>query len=94
MMEDHKKGIFHPGRIWISDSRYYENKGNFRKEVDTYSLARRDSDGTWYCNTCNKVAETEHKNPLCHVCSDWNGCGKDCTLSKVYCSQCGKFLIY
>lgn len=92
MMDDHQKGIFHKGRISISDSRYYDNKGDFRLEVDTYSMARKDSDGTWYCNTCNIPAETEHNNPECHTCSDWGSCGRDCTLSKVYCSRCEKFL--
>ncbi len=92
MMEDHQKGIFHHGIVWISDCRYYVNKGEFRLEVDIYRLYRNRSDGTWYCNTCNLPAETEHNNPECHVCADWGSCGRDCTLSKVYCSHCGKSL--
>ena len=93
MMEDHQKGIFHPGRIWISDNCYYENKGDFRYEVDTYRQALKESDGIWYCNICNLPAETEHNNPECHRCADWGSCGKDCTLSKVYCSHCKKSLV-
>ena len=90
MREDHQKGIFHPGKIWITDSKYYVNKGDFRLEVDAYAQARKESDGTWFCNICNILAKTEHNNPECHRCSDWGGCGTDCTLSKVYCIKCGK----
>jgi hypothetical protein len=93
MMEDYKKGIFHPGKIWISNSRYYVNKGDFRLEVDAYSQAVKRSDGSWVCNSCNIPAETEHNNPECHRCSYWDGCGTDCTLSKVYCIECEKELI-
>ena len=55
---------------------------------------------TWYkdraeyasyfeCRTCGRVALEEHNNPECHLCEDWNGCGRDCTLSRVYCPECG-----
>jgi len=93
MMEDYQKRVFHKGIVSISDTKYYDNRGDFRLEVDTYAQARRDSDGTWYCNTCNIPAETEHNNPECHRCSDWSPCGTDCTLSRVFCSRCGKELI-
>jgi len=93
MFQDYQKRIFHPGRIWISDYRYYENSGDFRLEVDIYQASRKDCDGVWYCNTCNLPAETEHNNPECHTCADWGSCGRDCTLSKVYCSHCKKTLI-
>jgi hypothetical protein len=65
---------------------------DFRLVSNIYDVARKRSDGTWYCNTCNLPAETEHNNPECHTCSDWHSCGKDCTLSKVYCLKCGKSL--
>lgn len=94
MMEDHQKGIFHPGNVSISDTLRYVNKGDFRLEVNRYLAGRNKSSGTWYCNTCNIPAETEHNNPECHTCSDWGPCGNDCTLSKVYCSRCGKFLLF
>jgi|GEM_PF-961554 len=92
MMNDYKKGIFHKGIIWISDTLSYDNKGDFRFEIDEYALARKDSSGRWYCNTCNNLAETEYNNPECHTCSDWGNCGRDCTLSRVYCPQCKKSL--
>jgi hypothetical protein len=68
----------------------YLNNSNFRLESKSYEIARKRSFGTWFCNNCNIPAKEEHNNPECHVCSDWNGCGKDCTLSRVYCSNCGK----
>jgi len=90
--EQYKKGIFRPGIVYLSDYFYYDNKGDFRLEVDVIRQYRKKSDGVWYCNTCNKPAETEHNNPECHVCADWGGCGKDCTLSRVFCPRCGKSL--
>jgi len=41
------------------------------------------------CRTCGRIAYTEHNAPECHVCSDWGGCHDDCTLSRVYCRECG-----
>lgn len=74
------------------DSGGYLNNSNFRLVRNAYDLARKRSDGTWYCNTCYLPAETEHNNTECHTCSDWNGCGNDCTLSRVYCRHCEKEL--
>lgn len=44
---------------------------------------------TWRCNACMQPAATEHGRPECHRCSDWDGCGADCTLSVVRCDGCG-----
>ena len=74
------------------DSGGYLNNSNFRLVCNAYDIARKRSDGTWYCNTCNLPAETEHNNPACRTCSDWNGCGQDCTLSRIYCPRCEKEL--
>lgn len=46
----------------------------------------------WRCSSCWQPAETEHNRPECHRCADWNGCGHDCTLSRVFCSKCGTTL--
>ena len=46
------------------------------------------SDGTWYCSRCMEPAGTEHNNVECHRCSDWGSCGRDCTLSRVFCIKC------
>jgi hypothetical protein len=43
----------------------------------------------WACTACGYLADTEHDNMPCHVCDDWHGCGRDCTLSKIYCKKCG-----
>lgn len=58
-------------------------------EASPYERARKRSEGAWYCNGCRKPADTEHKKEECHRCSDWNGCGHDCTLSNVICKACG-----
>ena len=58
-------------------------------EASAYEIARKRDHGYWRCNGCGKPAETEHNAEECHRCSDWNGCGHDCTLSRVYCEQCG-----
>jgi hypothetical protein len=70
----------------------YAIHGKFRFVWNDYEVARHKSEGTWFCNKCNIPAEEEHNNPECHLCSDWNGCGKDCTLSKVLCRKCGATL--
>ena len=43
----------------------------------------------WVCSRCWQSAALEHNRPECHTCSDWNGCGRDCTLSAVLCPGCG-----
>ncbi len=43
---------------------------------------------TWRCSICWKHAATEHNNPECHLCSDWGGCGRDCTFSRAFCLDC------
>ena len=50
---------------------------------------RGDSGSYYECKTCGRAAREEHNNPECHLCEDWNGCGRDCTLSRVYCPECG-----
>ncbi len=45
-------------------------------------------DGYYTCKKCRDVANKKYNNPECHLCSDWNGCGRDCTLSSVYCKKC------
>ena len=73
---------------------YTVHKG-FRNVLSFYSAAKdKDLTGTWYCNTCNKQAETEHNGQECHLCSDWGGCGRDCTLSAVICKTCGNRITF
>jgi len=91
---DYDKGIIHGknGDIIHTEWGGYEIHGGFRFEWSDYKRDRMKSNGTWYHNRCNTPAETEHKKEECHLCSDWNGCGRDCTLSKIYCSKCGESL--
>ena len=43
----------------------------------------------YICRKCEKPAETKHDKNECHVCSDWNGCNRDCKLSHLICTNCG-----
>lgn len=90
---DHANGIIHGKDGDIIDMEWggYQIRRDFRFEWSDYERYRNKSDGTWYCNKCNIPAETEHDKEECHLCRDWNGCGKDCTLSKVYCFECRAF---
>jgi hypothetical protein len=66
---------------------YTVNRG-FHFAWNDYDVARMRSDGSWYCSSCWGVASTEHEKDECHTCSDWGGCGRDCTLSAVKCARC------
>lgn len=39
---------------------------------------------------CDAVAAEVNDKPECHSCSDWSGCGGDCTLSELICPTCGE----
>ena len=88
---DYEKGIIHGNNgdkfrmAWGG----YEMHDSFRFVWSDMARTRKMSCGTWYCNSCNTVAGTRHDNPECHLCLDWNGCNRDCTLSEVYCEKCG-----
>jgi hypothetical protein len=70
----------------------YRVRGPFHFVWSDEAHIRHDSDGTWVCNTCWKPAALAHDKPECHRCSDWNGCGTDCTLSGVSWGACGTSL--
>ena len=91
MTGDHRRGIIHgrDGDAIRTNWGYYEIHGPFRFESNDVERVRRRSYGTWYCNRCNRPAETKHEKAECHLCSDWNGCGRDCMLSQVACERCG-----
>ncbi len=92
--EDYRHGIIHgnDGDTIKIEWGGYEIHKEFRFVWDDVQRYREKSYGKWYCNVCMIPAETEYNNPECHLCSDWGGCGKDCTLSKVYCPKCGASL--
>lgn len=91
LTEDYGKGIIHSkdGDTIRTERGGYEIHGDFHFVWDYVQRYRKKSYGTWYCKKCQAPTETEHNKQECHLCSDWYGCGKDCTLSKVYCSNCG-----
>ena len=86
----YEKGIIHgkDGDTISTEFGGYEIHGDFRFVWDDVQRFRKKSYGTWYCNRCQAPAQTEHNKKECHLCSDWNGCGEDCTLSRVYCQKC------
>ena len=87
---DYDKGIIHGnnGDSFRMTWGGYEIHGRFRFVWSDMERYRKRSCGTWYCNLCNTISSTRHDNPECHLCNDWNGCNKDCTLSEVYCEKC------
>lgn len=90
LTSDYEKRILHGSdgaQIW-TDWGYYQRRGAFHF-VHYDRVPRWDSSGDWVCSSCWNVARTEHENPECHLCSDWNGCGRDCTLSAIRCDSCG-----
>ena len=92
--EDYKNGIIHgkDGDTTHTEFGGYEIHKGFRFVWNDVERYRKKSYGTWYCNKCQAPAEMEHNKQECHRCSDWGGCGTDCTLSKVYCHKCGASL--
>lgn len=70
----------------------YRVSGAFHFVWSADEIMRRRSDGQWRCNGCWKLASTENGKPECHRCTDWGPCGADCTLSRVYCEECGTSL--
>jgi len=87
---DLKRGIIHgrDGDDVETLEGGYKIRGSFRLVWTHYDLRTLDH-GTWYCNQCNQPAQTTHEKKECHLCSDWNGCRNDCTLSEVSCANCG-----
>jgi TPR repeat protein len=69
---DYSKGIIHgkDGDVVYTESGGYKIRGEFRFVWSDYEQARKRSSGTWYCNKCNILAETEHNKEECHLCSD------------------------
>ena len=89
--KDLYKGIIRgkDGDSVLIEGGHYDIHGSFRLVVSDIERARHKSDGSWYCNKCNRPAITKHEKEECHLCSDWNGCGRDCTLSEIICENCG-----
>ncbi len=78
---------------WIdTDWGRYQVRDQFHLAWNRSALPWKSTGGSWRCSSCWQPAETEHNGPECHRCSDWSGCGRDCTLSRVFCAKCGTTL--
>ena len=84
------RGIIHgrDGDVIETSHGSYEIRGAFRLVWSHRERVRHRGYGTWYCNRCNQPAKTRNEKEECHRCADWNGCGRDCTLSEVICVSC------
>jgi hypothetical protein len=78
-----------PGQTMRTTWGGYRVGRGFHFAWNDYQAATMRSDGSWYCSSCWEPASTEHGKPECHTCSDWGGCGRDCTLWAVRCDRCG-----
>jgi hypothetical protein len=88
---DYEARKLHPQGARLSWGSYHVS-GAFHFVTTDYGRMRMRSNGGWLCNACWQPASTENNRPECHTCSDWNGCGTDCTLSRVFCVPCGTSL--
>lgn len=89
--EDLTKGMLHghDGDTIHTLHGGYKRRDPFKFVWSDDELWRHKNRGTWFCNQCNQPAQTKHEKAECHRCADWNGCGRDCTLSEVSCKNCG-----
>lgn len=88
MTADYDSRILHPDNTVPIVGGGYWVKGDFHFLWDDMARALQRSNGCWLCNTCWTSAATERNREECHRCQDWSSCGKDCTLSRIYCSTC------
>lgn len=88
---DYDSHILHgeDGTSVTTDWGGYRISGDFHFAWNWYLIGTRKSDGWWYCNRCFHPAHSERNKEECHTCSDWGGCGGDCTLSRIFCPPCG-----
>ncbi|MFI7208452.1 hypothetical protein [Micromonospora aurantiaca (nom. illeg.)] len=89
--EDYKARRLHEGNDAFVETTWggYTVRGAFHYVQNWSAIALKDDNGTWWCNACWRPASREHGREECHRCSDWSPCGRDCTLSRVYCEACG-----
>ena len=81
------KAIRHKGAIIKIAGGGYENYEGFIYAWNDYLIARKKSDGEWYCRRCSSIAKEEH-NKKCFINNDYHICREECTLSKIYCQNC------
>lgn len=76
------------GRLVDDPLGIYSVHGAFHSKSGHGYKPHRGSSTQWFCNECFQPATLEHDKDECHLCVDWNGCGRDCTLSALICDQC------
>ena len=88
---DYKRRILHgePGKRVDMEGGSYIRSRDFHRFFPAFVRPWKDASEYWICSRCFKGARLEHNRPECHTCSDWGSCGRDCTLSRVYCEACG-----
>jgi hypothetical protein len=88
---DYERRILHgdPGQTIRTEWGIYTVHEGLHSTTLISPNPRRNGTQSWYCSVCWDPAETEHNNPECHTCRDWNGCGRDCTFSRAFCRKCG-----
>ena len=86
--KDHRL-LGQPGQTVYTTWGGYRSRGTFHASWSAGPTRYGGGFESWKCTTCWEPAVLEHDRPECHVCSDWNGCGRDCTLSGVRCPTCG-----
>jgi hypothetical protein len=77
------------GQQVSTDWGYYVVRVPFHLTTNTSVPPWKGSGQAWISNQCWKPADSEHNRPRCQSCEDWSGCGRDCTLSRVFCTTCG-----
>jgi hypothetical protein len=68
-----------------------EFRGTFRLVEEGHNRLRKMGRGTWYCR-CGEQAVTGHEKPRCEECKAGGDCGRDCSLTSLYCPSCGASL--
>ncbi|KKK90682.1 hypothetical protein LCGC14_2720560 [marine sediment metagenome] len=88
--EDFSKGIYHGEIDQVIEMEWggYKNYEGFIYAWSDYLRARKESDGNWYCRLCGSKAKQEY-NKKCFINNDYHICRAECTLSKIYCLNCG-----
>lgn len=82
--EDYERGVLHgrSGDTITTERGGYRRRDPFHFIWDDDEVGRHGSDGTWYCNSCMRPAETEG-----HIHdSEWRF---DWVVTRVFCSACG-----
>jgi hypothetical protein len=85
--DDFRRNIVYEGHHRIVGGSYNAGE-DFYHVFNDLAAYRHQSYGANFCRRCHEPAKTEHNKPECHTCSDWGGCGGDCTLSAIYCARC------